>query len=42
MYSLMCRISASTNNIVQSIQYSDVYNTSVLRMMWIRAIYTLL
>ena len=30
MYSQMHRISASTNNIVQSIEYSDVYNTSLL------------
>ena len=42
MYSLMCRISVSTNNIVQSIEYSDVYNTSVLHMKWICAIHTLL
>ena len=42
MYSLMCRISVSMNKIVQSFEYSDVYNTSVLRMKWTSAIYTLL
>ena len=42
MYSLMCRTSASTNNIIQSIEYSDVYNTSVLRIKWLKKIYTLL
>ena len=42
MCSLMCRTSAFTNNIVQTIEYSDVYNSSVLRMKWTHAIYTLL
>ena len=40
MYSLLCRISASTNNIVQRIEYSDVHDISVLRTKWIRAICT--
>ena len=42
LYNLMCRISASMNKFVQSIEYSGVYNTSVLCMKWIRAIYTFL
>ncbi len=41
MYSFMSRISASTNNIVESIIHGDVYTTSVLRRKWISAIYTL-
>ena len=41
MYSLMCRILASTNSIVESITQSDVYNTSGLRRQWISAIDTL-
>ena len=40
--SLTCRIFPSTNNIVQSIEYNDMYDTSVLRIKWIRAICTLL
>ena len=41
MYSLMCGISASTNNIVQSFASSDVYNSCALHIKGIRAIYTL-
>ena len=41
MYSLMCRISASTNNIVQSFASSDVYYSCALHIKGIRAIYTL-
>ena len=41
MYSLMCGISAFTNNIVQSIESSDVYNSCALHVKGIRAIYTL-
>ena len=40
--SLMCRISVSTNNIVESIGYSNVYKHLCEHMKWIRAIYTLL
>ena len=32
----MCRISASTNKIVENIEYNEVYNISVLFMKWIR------
>ena len=42
MYSLMCRIAASMTRNCHSVEHSDVYNTSVLRMKWIRAIDTLL
>ena len=35
MHSQMHRISASTNNIVQSIEYSDVYNTSLFVCTWL-------
>ena len=36
---ILFRISAPTNTILQNIEYSDVYHTTVLRMKWIRAIY---
>ena len=38
--SLLGRLTSSTNVIVQSALYSDVYTTSALQHRWIKALYT--